>query len=154
MLGVSRTTAPAEAMDIALIPPGRPREGGSMPLLQQSEHDAIGWERLPVASHESIVGRHKSDSVELDPRPPTSHVARTDQETFGKIFPRNIAYGTLTRHGTIFVGFRSDQLILRAMLESMVGATDRPPDELITVTTPHRELLRDPVRRPARGARR
>ena len=46
-------------------------------------------------------------------------MARTDQERFGKIFRRNIAYGTLTRHGTIFVGFSADQRILQAMLESV-----------------------------------
>jgi hypothetical protein len=34
---------------------------------------------------------------------------RTDQEHFGKIFRRNIAYGTLTRPGTIFVGLSRDQ---------------------------------------------
>jgi putative iron-dependent peroxidase len=125
-----------EAMGVALIPAGQPGEGGSILLLQQWEHDAVGWERLPVATQESIIGRRKSDSVELDPRPPTSHVARTDQDEFGKIFRRNIAYGTLTRHGTIFVGFSRDQAILRAMLESMVGVGGQPPDKLITVTHP------------------
>ena len=41
------------------------------------------------------IGRRKVDSTELDPKPPTSHVARTDQDAFGKIFRRNIAYGSL-----------------------------------------------------------
>ena len=125
-----------EAVDVALIPPGGPGEGGSVLLLQQWEHDAIDWERLPVASQESVIGRSKSDSTELDPRPPASHVARTDQDVFGKIFRRNIAYGTLTRHGTIFVGFSAEQRVLHAMLESMVGATDGPPDKLVAVTRP------------------
>jgi len=124
-----------EAMGVALIPPGLPGEGGSILLLQQWEHDAVAWEQLPVATQEAIIGRRKSDSVELDPRPPESHVARTDQDEFGQIFRRNIAYGTLTRHGTIFVGFSRDQRILRAMLESMVGMGG-PRDELITATRP------------------
>ena len=38
---------------------------------------------------------------------------------FGKIFRRNIGYGTLTRHGTIFVGFSRDRDRLDAMLDSM-----------------------------------
>jgi putative iron-dependent peroxidase len=125
-----------EALGVALIPAGQPGDGGSILLLQQWEHDAVAWERLPVATQESIIGRRKIDSVELEPRPPTSHVARTDQDEFGKIFRRNIAYGTLTRHGTIFVGFCRDQAILRAMLESMVGIGGQPPDELITMTRP------------------
>ena len=116
------------------IPAGEPGEGGSVLLLQQWEHDAIGWESLPVPAQEDIIGRRKADSAELDPKPPTSHVSRTDQDRFGKIFRRNIAYGTLARHGTIFVGFCHDQRILRSMLESMVGADGGPSDRLTTVT--------------------
>jgi hypothetical protein len=62
-------------------------------------------------------------------------VARTDQERLGKIFRRNIAYGTLTRHGTIFVGFSHDQGTLRTMLASMLGA-EGGPDKLLAVTRP------------------
>ena len=62
----------------------------------------------------------------------TSHVARTDQEQFGKIFRRNIGYGTLTRHGTVFVGFSRDRERLDAMLDSMAarggGRRDRLTD--------------------------
>ncbi len=123
-----------EATSVALIPPRQSGEGGSILLLQQWEHDAAAWEGLPVTAQEEIIGRSKPDSVELDPRPPTSHVARTDQDAFGRIFRRNIAYGTLSSHGTIFVGFCGDQRILRAMLESMIGAGDGPADRLTTVT--------------------
>ena len=123
-----------EAMSVALIPPGSPGEGGSILLLQRWEHDAIGWETLPIAAQEDIIGRRKSDSAELDPRPVTSHVARTDQDDFGKIFRRNIAYGSLTNHGTIFVGFSREQTILRRMLESMIGLDGGPADRLTTVT--------------------
>ena len=123
-----------EAASIALIPPGSPGDGGSILLLQQWAHDAIGWEALPIVAQEDIIGRAKADSRELDPRPPTSHVARTDQDRFGRIFRRNIAYGTLTDHGTIFVGFSRDQAILQRMLESMVGLGDGPSDRLTTVT--------------------
>ena len=34
------------------------------------------------------------------------HVARNDQDDFGKIFRRNIGWGTLSEHGTIFLGLR------------------------------------------------
>jgi putative iron-dependent peroxidase len=123
-----------EATSLAIIPQGSPGEGSSLLLLQQWEHDAIGWEALPVSAQEDIIGRRKADSAELDPQPSTSHVARTDQDRFGKIFRRNIAYGTLTRHGTIFVGFSRDQAILQRMLESMVGLGGGPLDRLTTVT--------------------
>ena len=123
-----------EATAVAVIPPGSPGAGGSILLLQQWEHDAIGWESLPVPEQEAIIGRRKPDSAELDPVPPTSHVGRTDQEVFGKIFRRNIAYGTLLQHGTIFVGFCREQPILQAMLESMAGRSGIAPDRLTSVT--------------------
>jgi porphyrinogen peroxidase len=125
-----------EAMTVAVVPPGVPGEGGSVLLLQQWEHDAEAWEALPVPAQEDVIGRRKSDSTELDPMPPTSHVARTDQEEFGKIFRRNIAYGALGRHGTIFVGFSGAQRTLARMLESMVGLADGPADRLTTFTRP------------------
>jgi putative iron-dependent peroxidase len=123
-----------EASSVAIIPEGSPGEGGSILLLQQWEHDAVGWERLSVDAQEAIIGRRRADSAELDPPPPGSHVERTDQERLGKIFRRNIAYGTLARHGTIFVGFSRDQRILRTMLEAMIGVDGEPADRLTTVT--------------------
>ena len=77
-----------EATDVALIPDGVPGTGGSVLLLQQWEHDATAWESLPVPEQEQIMGRRKADSAELDPAPESSHVGRTDQEEFGKIFRR------------------------------------------------------------------
>ena len=123
-----------EATTVAVASADSPGEGGSILLLQQWEHDAIAWEGLPVSAQEAVIGRRKSDSAELEPPPPTSHVARTDQEQFGKIFRRNIAYGSVAQHGTIFVGFSADQRILAAMLESMIGRVDGPPDKLTSFT--------------------
>ncbi|HEX5013311.1 MAG TPA: Dyp-type peroxidase [Candidatus Limnocylindrales bacterium] len=123
-----------EATQVAIVPPGSAGEGGSILLLQQWEHDAIAWEGLPVARQEQIMGRRKANGAELDPVPPNSHVGRTDQERLGRIFRRNIAYGTVTRHGTIFVGFCAEQRIFRSMLESMIGLDGGRPDELTTVT--------------------
>jgi porphyrinogen peroxidase len=122
-----------EATSVALIPRGSAGEDGSILLLQQWEHDALAWESLPVTTQEEVIGRRKADSAEFDPPPPTSHVARTDQDVFGKIFRRNIAYGTVASHGTIFVGFSAEQRILKTMLESMIGVGDGPPDALTAV---------------------
>jgi porphyrinogen peroxidase len=125
-----------EATRVALVPPGSPGEGSSILLLQQWEHDASSWEALPVASQEAIIGRRKSDSTELESKPETSHVARTDQDRFGRIFRRNIAYGSLEQHGTIFVGFAGNQRVLAEMLDSMVGRGGDPPDKLTSFTRP------------------
>ena len=83
-----------------------------------------------------MIGRTKDDSVELDDKPDDSHVARTDQDSFGKIFRRNMPYGTVTDHGTMFVGFSAEQRPLAAMLESMAGLTDGVRDALTRYTQP------------------
>jgi porphyrinogen peroxidase len=124
----------AEAAAAAVIPAGAPGEGGSVLLLQQWEHDAEAWEAVPVQEQELVIGRRKVAGDELDPRPATSHVARTDQERFGRIFRRNIGYGTLSRHGTIFVGFSQDRRRLDAMLDSMIGAGGEVRDRLTEFT--------------------
>jgi putative iron-dependent peroxidase len=119
-----------DAPDLTLVPHVSPGAGGTILLLQKWPHDAHAWESLPVEQQERVIGRTKDDSVELDDRPPDSHVARTDQETFGKIFRRNMPYGTVTAHGTMFVGFSATQRPLVAMLESMAGVHDGVRDAL------------------------
>ncbi len=113
-----------EAPGFVLVPEGSPGEGGTILLLQKWEHDAGAWEALPVQEQELAMGRTKLDSVELENKPADSHVAATDQDRFGHIFRRNMAYGTVTNHGTMFVGFASEQKPLADMLTSMVETPD------------------------------
>ena len=125
-----------EAPEVALVPDGSPGAGGTILLLQKWVHDATAWESLTVAEQEQVIGRTKPDSVELDDKPADSHVASTDQDTFGKIFRRNMPYGTVTDHGTMFVGFSSEQRPLTAMLESMAGLNGGVRDALTRYTHP------------------
>ena len=125
-----------EVPEIAVVPDGGPGAGGTILLLQKWHHDATAWESLPVATQEQVIGRTKSESVELDDKPDDSHVARTDQDEFGKIFRRNMPYGTVTDHGTMFVGFCAEQRPLQAMLESMAGLTNGVRDALTNYTQP------------------
>ena len=143
-----------EATAVAVVPHGVAGEGASVLLLQQWEHDAIGWEALPVDAQEAIIGRRKADSEELDPRPPTSHVARTDQDTLRQDLPPERRVRDAARP-------RDDlrRLLPRAsdapesMLESMVGiggparrADERDPSA-------DRRVLRHPVGRRAGAVR-
>jgi putative iron-dependent peroxidase len=123
-----------DAAELATISEGRPGAGGSILLLQKWRHDASAWEALPDERQEQVIGRTKGDSVELDDKPDDSHVARTDQDQFGKIFRRNTPYGTITDHGTMFVGFSADQRPLATMLESMAGLADGTRDALTRFT--------------------
>jgi putative iron-dependent peroxidase len=125
-----------DARDVALIPQGSPGAGGSVLLLQKWPHDAAAWEALPVERQEGVIGRRKADSEEIDGKPADSHVASTDQDRFGKIFRRNMPYGTFTSHGTMFVGFSADQRRLSRMLESMAGLVSGARDALTRYTRP------------------
>ena len=125
-----------DAPAVALIPEGQPGAGGSVLLLQKWPHDAAAWEALPVARQETIIGRRKLDSEEIEDKAPDAHAAVTDQDRFGKIFRRNMPFGTVTAHGTMFVGFSADQSRLSRMLESMAGLGGGPRDALTRYTRP------------------
>ncbi|ADP81584.1 Dyp-type peroxidase [Pseudofrankia inefficax] len=130
-----------DAPGVAIVAEG-PGAGGSVLLFQRWTHSTDAWEALPVAEQEKVIGRTKADSVELteDAQPATSHVSRNVVEEDGaelKIFRRNVAYGTATDHGTMFVGFAAQQRILDLMLRRMAGATeDGLRDALTRYTTP------------------
>jgi putative iron-dependent peroxidase len=125
-----------EALQVVVVPAGSPGAGSSVLLLQKWQHDAVAWESLAVDDQEQVIGRRKVDSVELDPKPVDSHVASTDQDTFGKILRRNMAYGTVTDHGTMFVGFAAAREPLQTMLESMAGVKTGTRDALTRFTKP------------------
>lgn len=120
----------------ALIPDGQPGAAGSVLLLQKWKHLVAQWEALPVERQEAIMGRRKLDGVELENKPSDSHVARTDQDEFGKIFRRNMPWGGVNDHGTMFVGFSADQQRLSKMLDSMAGLVSGARDALTRYTHP------------------
>ena len=97
-----------DAPEVVARPRRRPGAGGTILLVQKWVHDAAAWEGLRTTEQERVIGRTKRDSVELDHKPAASHVASTDQDRFGKIFRRNIPYGTVAEHGTMFVGFSAE----------------------------------------------
>ncbi|MGA8528192.1 MAG: Dyp-type peroxidase [Acidobacteriaceae bacterium] len=124
------------APNAALIPEGQPGAAGSVLLLQKWKHQVAAWEALPTDRQEAIMGRTKLDSVELTNKPSDSHVARTDQDEFGEIFRRNMPWGGVHDHGTMFVGFSADQQRLAKMLDSMAGLVNGTRDALTRYTQP------------------
>ena len=132
----------AQAPGIALVPDGAPGQGSSVVLVQQWVHHAERWNALPVGEQELVMGRTKADSVELDDdvRPQDSHVSRTVIEDGDgqeqEIFRRNVPYGSVGDHGTMFVGFSADPRPMQRMLERMAGAEDGIRDALTRYSTP------------------
>src|SRR5580658_1533162 len=125
-----------DAPAAALLPEGLPGAAGTILLLQKWKHKTAEWEALPIGQQERIMGRTKLDSIELDNKPSDSHVARTDQDKFGSVFRRNMPYGSVDDHGTVFVGFSAEQKRLSTMLDSMAGMVDGVRDALTRFTQP------------------
>jgi putative iron-dependent peroxidase len=128
------------APEIALIEDGKPGAGGSVLLFQQWRHDGNEFRDLPVPKQEDVIGRTKADSIEFEgaAMPDDSHVQRTTVQRDGhdlKIFRRNVPYGTVQEHGTLFIGFSADQARMHRMLEQMAGIGG-PRDALTRYTTP------------------
>lgn len=131
-----------EARAAALIPDGRIGAGGSYVLTQQWEHDLERWNALPEAEQESIIGRTKAESVELegDAMPPTSHVRRTDVKVDGvpqTIYRRSLPYGDVSRHGLYFIAFACARTRIDAQLRRMFGTFgDELHDRMTEFSTP------------------
>ena len=132
---------PLEAPDVVSTPAGAPGAGSTVVLHQLWTHDAERWNAEPVDVQERAMGRTKPDSVELDEdvMPADSHVSRTVIEVDGEeqaIFRRNVAYGTVGDHGTVFVGFSHDQWLMAEMLRRMAGVGDGVRCALTRYVTP------------------
>ena len=125
-----------DAPRAALLPEGVPGAAGSVLLLQKWRHQVAEWEALPVEQQERVMGRTRLESIELQNKPEYSHVARTDQDEFGHIFRRNMPYGSVGEHGTMFVGFSAEQKRLSRMLDSMAGLVTGTRDALTRYTQP------------------
>ena len=126
------------ASDVALVPPGLPGEGGSHVLAMRWVHDLAAFNRLRVREQEAVIGRTKTDSIELSAaeKPPTAHIARVETTVDGKeleLFRRSVPYGNATEHGLYFVAFsaersRFDRLLSRMFGTSGDGIRDRLTD--------------------------
>lgn len=80
--------------DVALIPSGKPGQGGSIALSQKWRHDLGVFNAQPIPTQEAVIGRSKIDDVELrgNDMPANSHVSRTDLTVDGealKIYRRS-----------------------------------------------------------------
>jgi len=132
---------PFEAATVVPVPVGQPGAGSSVVLYQLWSHNSAKWLSESTETQERAMGRTKADSVELDGSvmPADSHVSRTVVEVDGEeqhIFRRNVAFGGVSEHGTVFVGFSHDQWRMAEMLRRMAGVGDGIRCALTRYVTP------------------
>jgi len=128
-----------EAFDVAVVPEG-PGAGGAHVLTMRWVHDLTAFHALSLTDQEAVIGRTKSDSVELDDKPDSAHIARVVIEEDGEeleIYRRSTPFGTVREHGLYFVAFSADPSRFTKMLARMFGTSgDRVHDRLTDFSRP------------------
>ncbi|MFI6642698.1 Dyp-type peroxidase [Streptomyces sp. NPDC050504] len=140
--------AAADAVFVGDEDPGF--RGGSYVIVQKYVHDMAAWRALSVEEQERVIGRTKSDNVEMpdDTKPADSHVALntiTDADgTERKIVRENMPFGSVGgvgggEFGTYFIGYARTPDVTERMLGHMFlgdppGNTDRILDFSTAVT--------------------
>jgi putative iron-dependent peroxidase len=129
-----------DAFDVALVPDGEPGAGGSFVLAQKWVHDLGKFHAQDVEDQEGTIGRTKPDSVELDDKPPTAHIARVVIEEDGEeleLYRRSTPYGRVGELGLYFLAFSADPTRFTKMLSRMFGTSgDGLHDHLTDFTHP------------------
>jgi putative iron-dependent peroxidase len=115
------------AHEVAVVREPEPGAGGSFVMTQRWVHDLGAFHAQSLADQEGTIGRTKPDSVELETKPDTAHIARVVIEDHGEeleIYRRSVPYGRVGEHGLFFVAFSADPTRFTKMLARMFGTTD------------------------------
>jgi len=129
-----------EAFDVALVPDGQSGEAGAFVFTQRWVHDLAKFHAQSRPDQEGTIGRTKPDSVELDDKPATAHIARVVIEEDGEeleLYRRSVPYGRVGELGLYFLAFSADPSRFTKMLHRMFGISgDGLHDHLTDFTTP------------------
>lgn len=134
-----------EALEATLIGAEDPDfAGGSYVIVQKYLHDMTAWNALSTEEQERVMGRTKSDNIEMpdEVKPSNSHVAlNVVEDEDGNelaIVRANLPFAMPSRgeYGTYFIGYARDPAVTELMLTNMfIG---RPPgnyDRLLDFST-------------------
>ena len=127
----------AEAAVVSGRGPGL--DGSSFVAVQQWVHDLDRFESFSSQTKDHIIGRRKSDNVELKDGPDAAHVKRTEQEASDPpafLLRRSMPWADAQRAGLVFAAFGSNLDAFEYHLARMVGALDGIVDHLFRFTRP------------------
>ncbi|KAJ5778581.1 hypothetical protein N7520_001827 [Penicillium odoratum] len=121
-------------------------DGGSYVVIQKYLHDLAGWKSLPTEKQEQIIGRTKSDNIELDDaedgKQASHKTLNTIEDENGDerdILRDNMPFGSPSsgEFGTYFIGYTRRLWVIERMLERMfVGHPPGLHDRLLDFSTP------------------
>lgn len=128
------------AAEAAIVSGGGPGfDGSSFAAVQQWVHDLDRFESFSSRTQDHIIGRRKSDNVELRDGPDAAHVKRTEQEAPEPpvfLLRRSMPWADARQAGLVFVAFGSSLDAFEYHLSRMTGASDRIADHLFRFTRP------------------
>ncbi len=129
-----------DAMQAAFVSgSGEGLDGSSLVAVQKWVHDFDRLKAMPQHEQDHVIGRRRSDNVELDDAPASAHVKRTAQESFEPeafVLRRSMPWSQGTDAGLVFVAFGRTLDAFEAQLRRMVGLDDGIVDGLFRFTHP------------------
>lgn len=118
-------------------------DGGSYVAVQKWQHDFAALDAIAAKGKiamDDVMGRDLKTDVEMEDKPKASHVARTDQDSFGRpahILRRNMCWADDDFDGgTLFIGFGCSFEAFELQWHRMMGLDDGITDALFCFTRP------------------
>lgn len=115
-------------------------KGCSYLFVQKYKHDMNAWKALSVQEQEKVIGRTKTDDVEMsdDVKPSNSHSALSNVGDDLKIVRDNMPFGSVANNdmGTYFIAYASTFSTVRKMLTNMyIGNPEGNYDRILDFST-------------------
>ena len=116
-------------------------KGGSYLFVQKYIHDLTGWRGLSVQEQEKVIGRSKSNDIEMadEVKPSNSHIALANVGDDLKIVRDNMPFGSMSKNemGTYFIAYASKFSTVEKMLNNMfIGSPAGNYDRILDFSTP------------------
>ena len=114
--------------------------GGSYLFVQKYIHDLTAWKGLSTEQQEKVIGRSKSNDIEMadDVKPSNSHIALSNVGDELKIVRDNMPFGNMSTNemGTYFIAYASTFSTVQKMLNNMfIGNPEGNYDRILDFST-------------------
>lgn len=115
-------------------------KGASYLFVQKYLHDLTAWRDLPINEQEKVIGRSKTDDIEMsdEEKPTNSHSALANVGDDFKIVRDNLPFGTVADNnmGTYFIAYASSFVTVKNMLTNMfIGVPEGNYDRILDFST-------------------
>ena len=115
-------------------------KGGSYLFVQKYIHDLTAWKGLSTEQQEKVIGRYKSNDIEMadDVKPSNSHIALANIGDDLKIVRDNMPFGNMSTNemGTYFIAYASTFTTVQKMLSNMfIGVPEGNYDRILDFST-------------------